>query len=93
MKGSEMKTTANHPTEARAGTISKRPAKNCVLFVATCPKCRRQVLQHGYSRVLLFAYLDVEHEIEAYCAACDEFWPINAVERRGIVGALLPGPM
>ena len=85
-------TTANHPTEARAG-ISKRPTKNCVLFVATCPKCRRQVLQHGYSRVLLFAYLDVEHEIEAYCSPCDEFWSINAEERREIVGALLPGPI
>ena len=87
-----MKTTANHPAEARAN-ISNRPTKNCVLFVATCPQCRRQVLQHGYSRVLLFAYLDVEHEIEAYCAACDEFWPIGAEERRAIVGALLPGPI
>jgi hypothetical protein len=89
MEGSKMKTTANHPAEARTG-ISTRPTKNCVLFVATCPKCRRPVLQHGYSRVLLFAYLDVEHEIEAYCAACDEFWSISAEERRGIVGALAP---
>jgi hypothetical protein len=91
MEGSEMKTTANHPTEARAG-ISNRPTQKNVLFVATCPRCRQQVLQHGYSRVVLFAYLDVEHEIDAYCAACDEFWSISAEERRGIVGALLPGP-
>jgi len=84
-----MKTTANHSTEVRAG-IPNRPMQNRVLFVATCPKCRRQVLQHGYSRVLLFAFLDLEHPIEAYCAPCDEFWPISAEECRAIVAALSP---
>ena len=93
MEGSEMKTTVNHPTEARAAGTSNRPMQNRVLFAATCPQCRQQVLQHGYSRVVLFAYLDAEHEIEAYCGACDEFWPICAEERRGIVGVLLPGPI
>ena len=82
-----MKTVANHLAEA-AGVIPNRTVKNCVRFASTCPKCRQQVLQHGYSRVLLFAYLDVEHEIDAYCAACEEFWPISAAERRAIVGML-----
>jgi hypothetical protein len=89
MEGSEMKTTANRLTEARA-RVSMKPTENSVLFAATCPKCRQQVLQHGYSRVLLFGLLDVDHPIEAYCAACDEFWPISATERRAIVGALSP---
>jgi hypothetical protein len=89
MEGSEMKTTAKHLTEARS-RVSQKPAQNCVLFVATCPKCRQQVLQHGYSRILLFGFLDVDQPIEAYCAACDEFWPISAKERRAIVGALSP---
>lgn len=83
-----MKTTASRPTETRP-RISNRPT-NEILFVATCPQCRKQILQHGYSRVLLFAYLDIEHPIEAYCAACDEFWCISAEERRAIVGALSP---
>jgi hypothetical protein len=84
-----MKTTTRHLTEARVD-VSRRPTQNCVLFVATCPKCRKQVLQHGYSRILLFGFLDVDHPIEAYCGACDEFWPISAQERRAIVGALAP---
>jgi len=42
-----MKTTANRPTEARA-RVSMKPTENSVLFAATCPKCRQQVLQHGY---------------------------------------------
>jgi len=81
--------TANHTTEARAG-IPSRPLQDWILFAATCPKCRRQVLQHGYSRVLLFGFLDVDHPIEAYCATCDGFWPISAEERRGLLGALSP---
>ena len=81
--------TANHTTQVRGG-ISSRPTQHCVLFVARCPKCRKQVLQHGYSRVLLFGFLDVDHPIEASCATCDEFWPISAEERRAIVGALSP---
>jgi len=84
-----METIANHSTEPRAGFSPKR-TQNRVLFVATCRKCQRQVLQRGYSRVLLFAYLDVEHEIEAHCVVCDDFWPISAEERRAIVDVLAP---
>ena len=39
---------------------------------------------------LLFGFLDVDHPIEAYCAKCDEFWPISAEERRALLGALSP---
>jgi hypothetical protein len=81
--------TAKDTTEARAG-ISSRSMQDWVLFAAICPKCRRQVLQHGYSRVLLFGFLDVDHPIEAYCATCDQFWPISAGERRAILVALSP---
>lgn len=81
--------TANDTTEVR-GNIPSRPMQDWILFAAICPKCRRSVLQHGYSRVLLFCFLDVDHPIEAYCATCDEFWPISAEERRAILGALSP---
>ena len=84
-----MKTTAN-PAEARAA-VSNKTVEQCVLFAATCPKCRQQVLQHGYNRVLLFGFLDVDLPIEAYCPTCDAFWAISADERRAIVGALAPG--
>jgi hypothetical protein len=81
--------TANDTTEVRQG-IASRPIQDWILFSATCPKCRRPVLQHGYSRVLLFCLLDVDLPIEAYCATCDELWPIGAEERRAILSALSP---
>lgn len=86
--GSKMK-TANDTTEVRGG-ISSRPMQDWILFAAICPKCRRPVLQHGYSRVLLFCFLDVDHPIEAFCTTCDEFWLISADERRAIRCALSP---
>ena len=79
--------TANHTPEVRGG-ISSRPMQDCVLFVVRCPKCRERALQHGYSRVRLFGFLDCDHPIEAYCAPCDEFWPIGAEERRAMLDAL-----
>jgi len=42
------------------------------------------------SRVLLCAYLDIDYEIEAYCAVCDELWTISYEERRALISALLP---
>jgi hypothetical protein len=82
--------TANETKEARGG-IPSRPIQEWILFAAICPKCRQPALQHGYSRVLLFGFLDVDHPIEAYCAKCDELWPISAEERRALIGALSPG--
>ena len=84
----EMK-TAQDTTEARAANAS-RPVEDWIVFAAICPKCQRPVLQHGYSRVLLFGFLDVDHPIEAYCAKCDGFWRIDARERRALLGALSP---
>ena len=82
-------TTANDTTELRA-TIPSKPTQEWILFAAKCPKCQRPALQHGYSRVLLFGFLDVDHPIEAYCTKCDEFWPISAAERRELLGTLSP---
>jgi hypothetical protein len=81
--------TVDDTTDARR-RIPSRPMQDWILFAAMCPKCRRPVLQHGYSRVLLFGFLDVDHPIEAYCDTCDEFWPISAEERRVLLGALSP---
>ena len=82
-----MKTIAHGITAARENTTNKL-AHNSVLFTATCPKCKQQVLQHGYSRVVLFAFLDMLHPIDAYCPACDQLWPLN-VEERNTIGASL----
>jgi hypothetical protein len=82
-----MKST-NDVTELFGGLRANQ--QEWVLFAAICPKCRQQVLQHGYSRVLLFGFLDVDYPIEAYCAPCDEIWPISAQERRAVIDALSP---
>jgi hypothetical protein len=63
-------------------------AQDGVIFTSTCPKCQQQVQQDGYSRVVLFSFLDMVHPIDAYCAACDELWAINAEERHAIAESL-----
>ena len=55
-------------------------------FESTCPRCRRQQSQHGFSRAALLRLLDDDLEIHAYCASCRDFWPISEEERRQIIG-------
>jgi hypothetical protein len=57
-------------------------------FSSTCPKCRQDQLQCGYSRGILVRLLNTGREIEAYCETCDEFWAISAPERVRIANGL-----
>jgi hypothetical protein len=82
-----MKTTADGMAGSRE-SIANKLAHDSVPFTSTCPKCQQPVLQHGYSRVALFGFLDMAHPIDAYCRACDELWSISAVERQGIEASL-----
>jgi hypothetical protein len=82
-----MKTTAQGTARARE-SIANKLAHDSVLFTSACPKCQQQVPQHGYSRVVLFGFLDMLHPIDAYCPACDELWPISAEERQSIGASL-----
>jgi hypothetical protein len=52
-----------------------------VCFTATCPKCRHQRPQEGFTRRALLTSLRAGRLIEAYCVACEELWPIAAPER------------
>lgn len=85
-----MKTIARATADARESAPSKL-AYDSVPFTATCPKCQQQVLQHGYSRIVLFGFLDMLHPIDAYCPGCDELWPISAEERHAIGASLIAG--
>lgn len=80
---SAMKTIAHGSAGARESTANKL-AHEGVLFTSTCPKCQQQVLQHGYSRLVLVAFLDMLHPIDAYCPACDQLWSLSAEERHTI---------
>jgi hypothetical protein len=59
-----------------------------VPFISTCPKCSEQQPQRGFSPSALHRLLHGGHPIEAYCVACDEFWPVSVEERREIAERL-----
>ena len=52
-----------------------------VPFLATCPKCKRQRVQHGYDRAALLRLFHRGYPVRAYCLECEEFWAIDAHER------------
>jgi len=56
-------------------------------FLATCPKCKHQRAQDGYSRGELLRLLNRHHPVEAYCETCDHFWSISAQERSRLITA------
>ena len=52
-----------------------------IVFVSTCPSCRREQPQDAFSVADLLRLLNGGYPIEAYCVPCDEFWPISLKER------------
>ena len=52
-----------------------------IVFVSTCPSCKREQPQDAFSVGLLRRLLGYGHLIEAYCVTCDELWPISTRER------------
>jgi hypothetical protein len=62
--------------------------REAVPFTSTCPKCREQQPQRGFSRAALGRLLSGGYPIEAYCVACDDFWTISLRERVAIAVVL-----
>jgi hypothetical protein len=52
-----------------------------IVFVSTCPRCRREQPQDGLTIADLVRLLNGGYPIEAYCGPCDEFWPISLRKR------------
>lgn len=50
-------------------------------FVSKCPHCARNRLQSGFTCAAVQRLLNGGYPIEAYCALCDEFWPIGLADR------------
>ena len=46
-----------------------------------CPKCAKIQPQRGYDRNSLLRLLNGGYPVEAYCVACDEYWPLSIKER------------
>ena len=51
-----------------------------IVFVSTCPSCRREQPQDAFSVADLLRLLSGGYPIEAYCVPCDAFWPIDLKE-------------
>ena len=52
-----------------------------IVFVSTCPSCRREQPQDAFSVADLQRLLSGGYPIEAYCVPCDGFWAIDLKER------------
>ena len=52
-----------------------------IAFISICPRCRREQLQTGFTRVELERLFNGGHPIEAHCVPCQEFWPISLEKR------------
>ena len=52
-----------------------------IAFAATCPQCKREQLQDGFTVADLMRLLYVGYPVEAYCAFCCEFWTVSLQKR------------
>jgi len=60
-----------------------------VQFLSICPKCVTMRSQRGYDRNSLLRLLNGGYPVEAYCAACDEYWPVSIKERAALAAAAI----
>ena len=58
-------------------------------FRSMCPKCAEIPPQRGYDRNSLLRLLNGGYPVEAYCVACDEYWPISIKERVALGAAAI----
>jgi hypothetical protein len=74
---------------ANAWGHTDNPLLDSLRFTATCPACRDVRFQQGYGFRTVVRLLVDDQPIEAYCAVCNESWPINADDRAELAWLLL----
>lgn len=52
-----------------------------IVFVSTCPSCKREQPQDAFTVADLVRLLNGGYPVEAYCVPCDKFWSISVRER------------
>jgi hypothetical protein len=62
--------------------------KTPLIFLSTCPSCRRQQLQYGHTRRALTKLIESRQIVDAYCLECDVVWPVSTEERALIACAI-----
>jgi hypothetical protein len=84
-----MATKTTHGRQDASQPLARYSAMNeSILFDSRCPKCGHQRVQDGYTRRILQRLINTGSTIEAYCVACDVFWPLGDKERDEIAGGL-----
>lgn len=71
-----------------ARSARSRPMNEPMPFMSPCPRCGHWCLQDSYTRRALLRLVNTGGNIQGYCIACDEFWPIDAHERHVLVSWL-----
>jgi hypothetical protein len=69
------------PTTANGGS------PHSILFVSTCPKCKRELPQR-YNRAVLRRLISRALPVEGYCVMCDGYWSLTVLERASLMAAL-----
>jgi hypothetical protein len=59
----------------------RRAMSQLIVFASTCPRCKREQPQDGFTVADLLRLLDGGDPIEGYCVICDKFWPLSLQER------------
>ncbi len=52
-----------------------------IVFVSTCPSCKREQPQDAFAVADLVRLLNGGYPVEAHCVPCDKFWSISVQER------------
>ena len=88
-RGGQMTAKTIHLAGTRAWAHTNNRSPDCLGFVSKCPNCKDARFQQGYGFRALVTFLVSNQPIEAYCAACNEFWPISASDRAELAWLLL----
>jgi len=64
------------------------PGSTVLVFVATCPKCRKPRTQSRCTIAYLRRLLSDDHQIHVHCAVCNASWPLREEERAHVAKAL-----
>ena len=52
-----------------------------IVFLATCPRCQCEQLQHGFTAADLMGLLYSGYPVQAYCVFCERTWPVGLQKR------------
>jgi len=59
-----------------------------IAFASICASCGREQPQSTFTVAGILRQLNGGYPIEAYCTACEEFWPIDLQKRVELTEAL-----